>query len=110
MSMLPLGGITTSAAGAPLSQTAGSEAERSQKDSLAIGRRADAEQSAERAAGIGQTNEDQESSERDADGRRPWELPAKRGTLQTDDSPTEAASRQSKDATGLCGKQLDVTG
>jgi hypothetical protein len=108
MTMLPLGGVTTSAAGAPLSQTAGNETERTQKDALSVGRKVDAEQMAERAAGIGQTNEDQESSERDADGRRPWELPAKRGKLHTDDP--QPAARLSKDASGLCGNQLDLTG
>jgi hypothetical protein len=110
MTMLPLGGVLTSAAGAPLSQTAGSETERTQKDALAVGRQVDAEQTAERAAGIGQTDEDQESSERDADGRRPWESPTKRGTLKPDESPADAVARQSKDATGQSGNQLDLTG
>jgi hypothetical protein len=110
MTMLPLGGVISSAAGAPLSQTAGNETERTQKDALSALRKVDAEQMAERAAGIGQTNEDQESSERDADGRRPWELPVKRGKLQTDDPTAGLAARPSKDASGLCGNQLDLTG
>ncbi len=78
MSMGSVGGIVNSAAGAPISQTAGSETERAQKDSLAQHREIDSNQRSERAAGIGQTEQDQESSERDADGRRLWEAPAKR--------------------------------
>jgi hypothetical protein len=108
--MVPLGGVVGSSAGAPLSQAAGSESERVQKDTLALGRQIDAQQSAEQAAGIGHTDEDQESSERDADGRRPWEFPAKRGQAPSTTEPADAATRQSKDATGQCGKQLDLTG
>jgi hypothetical protein len=110
MTMLPLSGIVSSAAGAPLSQTAGSETERAQKVSLTQGRLVDAQTMAEQASGIGQTNEDQETSERDADGRRPWEFPAKRGNAATEGEPVESADRQSKDATGECGNQLDLTG
>ena len=107
MTMVPLGGIVSSAAGAPLSQTSGSETERATKDSHAQGRQVDSDQRAERAAGIGQTEQDQESSERDADGRRLWELPAKPSKR---DAATDPASRQSKDATGQSGTQLDLTG
>jgi hypothetical protein len=111
MSMAPLGGILGSTAGAPLSQTAGSETERLQKDSLAQNRQIEANQKAERAAGIGQTEKDQESSERDADGRRLWEAPLE-GSDAKPDKPTESATaaRQSKDATGQSGTQLDLTG
>jgi hypothetical protein len=108
MSMAPLGGVFGSAAGAPLSQTAGSETERTQKDAQAAGRQVDAQQSADEAAGIGHTSEDQQSGERDADGRRPWEEPSKRS--KTAAEPTDAVQRQSIDATGECGKQLDLTG
>ena len=73
MSMGPLGGIVGSAAGTSLSQTAGAETERSQRDSAAQQRQTDGNERTERAAGVGQTEEDQESSERDADGRRLWE-------------------------------------
>jgi len=110
MTMLPLSGIVSSAAGAPLSQTAGSETERAQKESQSQGRQVDAQQMAERASGIGQTNEDQESSERDADGRRPWEFPARRGNAENEGEPVASAGRQSKDTTGECGNQLDLTG
>ena len=110
MSMVPLGGILGSAAGAPLSQTAGSEAERTQKDGQAQHRQVDTEQRAERAAGIGQTDEDQESSERDADGRRLWEAPAQPGKDHQQDDDAAHVLRQSKDATGQSGTQLDLTG
>jgi hypothetical protein len=99
-----------SAAGSPLSQTAGSETERAQKDSIAHNRQVDANQKAERAAGIGQTEQDQGSSERDADGRRFWEEPAKPGTDSHGRDTVDTAARQSKDATGQSGTKLDLTG
>jgi len=110
MSMAPLGGIASSAAGTGLSQAAGSEAERAQKDSLAQHRQTDSNQRSESAAGIGQTHKDQESSERDADGRRLWEAPAKAGKEQRAGDDSEAQSRQSKDPTGQSGTKLDLTG
>lgn len=112
MSMGPLGGVVGSAAGAPLSQTAGAETERAQKESSAQLRQVDANERSERAAGIGTTEQDQESSERDADGRRLWEAPAKK--KESNGQPTsedaEAQSRQSKDPTGQSGTRLDLTG
>lgn len=110
MTMAPLGGLIGSAAGAPLSQTAGSESERTQKETVALRRQIDTDQQAERAAGIGQADEDQESSERDADGRRPWEAAARRGKADEKAEPTDSPPRQSKDSTGQCGNQLDLTG
>jgi hypothetical protein len=110
MSMAPLGGIATSAAGAPLSQTAGSDTERAHKESLAQQRHIEAGQKAEQAAGIGQTEQDQESSERDADGRRPWEEAAKSPKQSANGGAPGPHSRQSKDATGQSGTQLDLTG
>jgi hypothetical protein len=110
MTMAPLGGLVGSAAGAPLSQTAGSEAERAQKESLAQHRQVDANEKAEQAAGIGQTQQDQESSERDADGRRLWEGPAHKRKDEKQITEAEASARQSKDATGQSGTQLDLTG
>ncbi len=70
MSMGPMSGVVGSAAGAPLSQTSGSETERAQKDASAHQRLVDTDKKAADAAGIGQTEEDQGTSERDADGRR----------------------------------------
>jgi hypothetical protein len=107
-----MGGVVGSAAGAPLSQTAGSETERAQKDSLAQHRQVDANQRADTAAGIGQTHEDQESSERDADGRRLWEAPGKQKDLkdQAASEDSTAQARQSKDPSGQSGTNLDLTG
>jgi hypothetical protein len=110
MTMAPLGGIVTSAAGAPLSQTAGSDAERVQKDALHQQRQTDSNQQAERAAGIGQTEQDQQSSERDADGRRLWEAPGKTSKESVKEAASESVVRQSKDASGQSGTQLDLTG
>ena len=110
MNMGALGGVVGSAAGAPLSQTAGSETERAQKDSVAQHRQVDGSEKAERAAGIGQTEQDQESSERDADGRRLWEAPVKSGSDTQSADGSETDFRQSKDATGQSGTQLDLTG
>ena len=109
MSVGSLGGIIGSAAGSPLSQTAGSETERA-KDALHQNRQVDAKQKAESAAGIGQTEQDQESSERDADGRRLWEAQEKTKKESADTHAAELAVRQSKDATGQSGTQLDLTG
>ncbi len=113
MSMGFVGGVVGSAAGASLSQTKGSEAERTQKDSLAQFREADGTEHSESAAGIGQTEQDQESSERDADGRRLWEKSGKRAKDEKARSAAEemdALSRQSKDPTGQSGTKLDLTG
>jgi hypothetical protein len=103
-------GLLGSAAGTPLSQTAGSEAERAQKDSLAQSRQVDANQKVELAAGIGQTEQDQESSERDANGRRLWEAQEKDKKEADEDQAAETTLRQSKDATGQSGTKLDLTG
>jgi hypothetical protein len=109
MSMGPLGGVIGSAAGAPLSQTTGSEPERAQKDSMAQQRQIETLQHAAEAAGIGHTEEDQHASDRDADGRRLWELPPE-PPKDEDESGPGTTPRQAKDATGQRGSQLDLTG
>lgn len=110
MSVGPLGGIVGSAAGAPISQTAGSETERTQRDSSAQQRELNTNERAERAAGIGTTEQDQETNERDADGRRPWEETTARQREVAADETEVLPPRQSKDASGQCGHQLDLTG
>src|SRR4029079_19434868 len=110
MSMGPLGGVVGSAAGTSLSQTAGSETERSQRDTAAQHRQLAGAERSERASGIGQTEQDQESSERDADGRRLWEAPGKRKNDEKNDAPaddTAAQAKQSKDPSGQSGTKLD---
>jgi hypothetical protein len=113
MSMGPLGGVVGSAAGTSLSQTAGSETERTQRETAAQHREIAGNERTEKSSGIGQTEQDQESSERDADGRRLWEGPAKAGKGGKDQPNGEDAagqSRQSKDPTGQSGTKLDLTG
>jgi hypothetical protein len=110
MTMVPIGGMLTSAAGAPLSQSTGSETERAQKESLSQQRQLDAAKHAEQTAGIGQTEQDQGASERDADGRRLWEGSVEAKTAQKSATEIEAEARQSKDPTGQSGTRLDLTG
>ena len=105
MSVIPMGGIISGAAGSPLAQTHGAESERTQRDGMVRERRVTSDKSAEAAAGIGTTNEDQETSERDADGRMFWEQPAEKNK-EVDASPT----KQSLDPTGASGNSLDLTG
>src|SRR5687767_5141410 len=109
MSIGVLGGIAGSAAGAPRSQATGNEAERVQKDALARERQVETSERAESASGIGETEQDQESSERDADGRRLWERPSDARPNETTAESATAPPRQSKDASGQCGNQLDLT-
>jgi hypothetical protein len=101
-------GALTSAAGAPLSQTAGAETERTQKESSARERLVDSQNKSERASGIGETQEDREASERDADGRRPWEAPPKKKDASGEADPE--TERKAKDPTGMTGNELDLTG
>ncbi|MEM8945169.1 MAG: hypothetical protein AAGD11_08300 [Planctomycetota bacterium] len=110
MSVGPMGGIVGSAAGAPLSQTAGSESERAKRESSATERQIANDTKAEKAAGIGQTEGDEGPSERDADGRRLWEgdAPAKKTTEPS--SAEGEPPRKSKDPTGQSGSSLDLTG
>jgi hypothetical protein len=106
MSVGSLGGLIGSAAGAPLSQTGGSETERTSRDAAAQQRSTDAAARSEKAAGIGTTEQDQEASERDADGRRLWEAPPEKNKQDA----AADAERQSRDPTGQCGTHLDLTG
>ncbi len=110
MNVGSLGGILGSAAGAPLSQTTGSETERTARDASAQQRHLVSEQNAEKAAGIGTTDADSETSERDADGRRLWESPAQRHTNQTVEESALQSQRIAKDPSGTSGKELDLMG
>jgi hypothetical protein len=92
-----------------LSQTAGGEAERTQKESAVQQRIADAQTKSEKASGIGEMAHDQEASERDADGRRLWEESPEKKQPASDDTAAEV-QRQVKDPTGVSGNSLDLTG
>ena len=108
MSVGSLGGLIGSAAGAPLSQTGGSETERAGRDTAAQQRATDGAARSEKAAGIGTTEQDQEASERDADGRRLWEAPPDK--TKEEAASAAAAERQSRDPSGQSGTHLDLTG
>ena len=107
MSMGPLGGIGTNAAGSPLAQTRGSEVERARQDAGTQERRVSSDERAEAAAGIDEADgENHETAERDADGRRLWEEvpPVKQKP------PDDGEERKSKDTSGQSGKLLDLSG
>lgn len=111
MSVGPMSGVVGSAAGAPLSQTAGSESERARKDSSASQRQVENDAKAENSAGIGQTEADEGTSDRDADGRKLWEGDAPQGNQQQPPPDSEPEPpRQAKDPTGDSGSELDLTG
>ncbi len=110
MNLGALGGALGSAAGAPLSQTKGSETERLQKDATTQQRQADTNTKAERASGVGQTEKNEHASDRDADGRRLWEAPPDTDNPIESKASDADTSRQSKDITGSSGNQLDLTG
>jgi len=109
MSVGPLGGIHTSAAGVPYAQAKGPDVERTEHEAVSQQRQIKGERLADAAAGIGETGEDSETSERDADGRRLWEEQAGKQAKEvsgTDESP----AKHSRDATGESGNQLDLSG
>ncbi len=109
MSVGPLGGVAASLAGTQLAQSKGSEVERAQQDSSSQQRQVQNDLKAETAAGIGETDgEDHETAERDADGRRLWEESPQPEHPDADDG--REAPRQSKDASGDSGTQLDLSG
>jgi hypothetical protein len=99
-------GITSSLAGASSSQRA-LETDKAQRDTTDQSRAAQAAEKAASAAGIGQTEEDSEASERDADGRRPWEMPAGEGAGPPASDPKPSLS---KDPSGARGNLLDLLG
>ena len=106
MSSIPTSGIVSSAAGAPLSQSKGSEIEKAQKDASSTQRQVEGDKKAADSAGIGQTEQDEGTSERDADGRRFWE----RNEHNKEHSGEDSQPRQAKDPEGQSGTSLDLTG
>lgn len=103
-------GFAGSIAGSPLAQTKGSEIERAQQDASNHERRVETDAKADDAAGIAATDgENDETHDRDADGRRLWEGSPQPGEkAESDETPTEAP--KSKDASGMAGTQLDLSG
>jgi hypothetical protein len=108
MSVGPLS-FAGSAAATPLAQSKGSDVDRAEQETAAQQREFQHELKAEQAAGIGQTDgEEHETEDRDADGRRLWELPAKKPAVT--EETAKAEELHSRDVTGQCGNQLDLTG
>jgi hypothetical protein len=110
MNVGALGGVVGSAAGAPLSQTAGNESERALKDASATQRQTESEKKTEKSAGIGQTEGDQAASDRDADGRRFWESSEAAPSEDLATAAEREHAKQSKDPSGNSGNALDLTG
>lgn len=115
MSVGPLGGVVPSVAGAPFAQSQGSEIDRAKVESSHQERQIRNDAKAEAAEGIAATDgEEKETEERDADGRRLWEEDEQAAKEQ--DEPTAAdadgtsATPHSKDASGMSGNQLDLSG
>ncbi|MAT68826.1 MAG: hypothetical protein CMJ58_04820 [Planctomycetaceae bacterium] len=111
MNVSPAAGLAGSAAGAPLSQTKGSDSERAARDATDQSRAADGQDRSEKAAGIGQMQEDAETHDRDADGRRMWEESPQNGEQPAEEQPEAAAERHRvKDPKGESGNSLDLMG
>ncbi|REJ68414.1 MAG: hypothetical protein DWQ31_08310 [Planctomycetota bacterium] len=108
-----MGGVLGGAAGSPLSQTKGAEAERAAHETAGQKGRDVNNAKADSAAGIGEADgEGHESHDRDADGRRLWERPPGGQGEEPESEEAEASdkTRQSKDVSGDSGGQLDLTG
>jgi hypothetical protein len=110
MSMIPLGGIGASAAGAPLSQTKGSETERALKQGVSAERQQQTNLAAEAASGIGKTEQEEQASDRDADGRRLWEAPLEQETTDETDDQQSPPPPRTGDLSGEAGNTLDLIG
>lgn len=108
MSIGHTGGVSSSAAGSPLQQRTGPEADRRAKETSDQNRQTDTNIKAEKAAGIGQTDEDSETSDRDANGQRLWEKEEQ--AQQSDPEQAEDQKRKSKAHDNEAGGNLDLTG
>jgi len=113
MNIASLGGLI-GAAGTPLAQTRGADADRAAQESNAAQRQfRNAERAAE-AAGIGQTDEDQQADDGEADGRRMWERQKEseppNAASADEQASSESAPHSVKDPSGACGNLLDLTG
>ena len=79
-------------------------------EAVAHERQVDSAQKATEAAGVGATDgEDHQAEERDADGRRLWEVAARKPAAAVGEEPTPPP-RLPKDASGLAGNQIDLAG
>jgi hypothetical protein len=108
MSLASLG-IVSGLASIPSSQRA-HDTEKVQRETTDHARAAEAVEQAADASGIGQTEQDSEAADRDADGRRPWEIPASTKKPPHEDATPPAIATLSKDPTHARGNLLDLTG
>jgi hypothetical protein len=93
-----------------VAQSSSSDVDRTRGEAAALRRANAADAQAEKAAGIGETDgEDHETEERDADGRRLWEFGPGKPPVQAKQEES-LEDRQSRDASGESGGQLDLTG
>jgi hypothetical protein len=102
-------GMIGSLAATPLAQKS-SDIDSAKAEAGHQQRAADATQRADSASGIGTTKEDSQTSERDADGRRLWEQSAGEKKTTAEAAATSNEPPRSKDAAGVMGKQLDLSG
>ena len=110
MNIGPLGALA-SAAGAPLSQSTGSDTVRARRDATSHERGVQSIEKAESAAGIGPTDGEQhETTDRDADGRLPYERQHAGASHQAEQTDPFDGTPHSKDASGDSGHQLDLLG
>ncbi len=111
MSMSPMGPLG-SVAGSQLAQSKGTESDRVSQDSSRQTNAEHANKRAEKAAGLGAAEEEQAASDRDADGRRILEVheEAEANDAAAQDADNASEQRQSRDATGKRGNNLDLSG
>lgn len=102
-------GIVGSLVGTSLAQRS-AEVDKTQRDAADASRQSDAAARAESAEGIGRTEEDSQAGERDADGRRLWERNAKAKTAEEEAVASTQEAAPAKDAEGISGGILDLTG
>ncbi|MEQ8849787.1 hypothetical protein [Botrimarina sp.] len=98
MSVGPVGGILSSAAGSPLSQTKGASEERSAREASERQAADELDLRAQKSSGVGQTDADEQTSDRDADGRRLWERPEEEGQSSDEPAPADTPSSERPDA------------
>jgi hypothetical protein len=109
MSVGPLGHIVSSLAGSQSSQGSADTA-RVRQEVINRDRQVQADHLAADASGVAEPDgQSHQANDRDADGRRPWELPA---AVQPEAAAMaeEHGPRLAKDLSGQSGSQLDVSG
>ena len=108
MSVGPMG--LGGAAGSPLSQSQGTDVNKTQQDTTDQARRTASEGKAEQASGVGETEHDEQASDRDADGRRLWEAGAQANEASEEETAEKKETQPSKDPSGTRGGHLDISG